>query len=71
VTNPFLKKNPWMSMWLSGANAVLSASRAQWESAARQNQAAMTREAGKAVTEFWSDALTPPSSRKRTKRDRR
>lgn len=65
VSNPFLKKNPFMSMWLSGANQMLSAGRAQWEAAAKQQQSAMMREANKAVTEFWTEALNPLAPRKR------
>jgi hypothetical protein len=29
MTNPWLKKNPWLSMWMSGANAVLGSARAR------------------------------------------
>ncbi len=28
MKNPWLKKNPFMSMWLSGANTVLNSARA-------------------------------------------
>jgi hypothetical protein len=76
VSNPFLKKNPWLSMWLSGANTLLSAGRAQWEAAARQQQAAMMREASRATTEFWTEALKPaelrrePPARRRKKAKR-
>lgn len=57
MSNPFLKKNPFLSLWLSGANTVLAASRAQWEAVAKQQQSAMMREANKAATEFWTEAL--------------
>jgi hypothetical protein len=71
VSNPFLKKNPWLSMWLSGANTALSAGRAQWEAVARQQQAAVMREANKAITEFWSEALNPPAPHKGEKKSKR
>jgi hypothetical protein len=29
MTNPWIKKNPFLSMWLSGVNAVGSAARSQ------------------------------------------
>ena len=28
MRNPWLRKNPWMSMWLSGANVVMNTARA-------------------------------------------
>ena len=27
MNNPWLKKNPWLSMWLSGANAIFGTAR--------------------------------------------
>ena len=29
MSNPWLKKNPLMSMWMSGANAVMGAARSR------------------------------------------
>ena len=29
MSNPWLKKNPWLSLWLSGANAVAGQARSQ------------------------------------------
>ena len=69
MSNPWLKKNPFMSLWLSGANKVMGSARSQ-------AAAATKREAGKAgtasavaaaqqVTEFWTRSLTPAPTRKR------
>lgn len=49
MTNPWTKKNPLMSMWLSGANAV--ANRARGHATAKQDTV-LTRNA----TRFWSGA---------------
>ncbi len=65
VSNPFMKKNPYLSLWLSGANKVASTGRAHFMAAAKRQQAAMQREASKAVTDFWSEALKPAATRKR------
>lgn len=60
-------KNPWMSMWLSGANAW---SRGVMAAEMKKNQNAMMKEAAKQATEFWfphmkSDATTTPTKRRR------
>ena len=48
MTNPWLKKNPFMSMWLSAANSMMnsmtSAARGQAAAAAkRQSKAAVSQ----------------------------
>ena len=67
MSNPFTKKNPFMSLWLSGANKVAGTGRGLWQAAARKQQSAMIREADKMTTSFWTEALKKPSSRKRRK----
>ncbi len=67
MSNPFTKKNPFMSMWLSGANKIAGTGRGLWQAAARKQQSAMIREADKMTTSFWTGALKKPSSRKRRK----
>jgi hypothetical protein len=64
--NPWGKKNPFLSMWLSGANAVFGATRGQ-------ATAAMHRQANAAVTEgtrqmlaFWG--VNTPRRRRHAKR---
>jgi hypothetical protein len=60
-------KNPFMSLWLSGANKIAGTGRGLWQAAARQQQAAMIREAGKMATNFWTAALKSPPKPKRRK----
>lgn len=75
MSNPWLKKNPFMSLWLSGANKVMGSARSQ-------AAAATKREAGKAgtasaaaatqqVTEFWTRSLTPTPAPTRKRRSPR
>jgi hypothetical protein len=66
MRNPWLTRNPWLSVWLSGANTVFGAARAQAQRNANRMMAdSVTRAVG-----AWSAAL--PSSakpaRKRMKR---
>lgn len=75
MKNPWLQKNPFMSLWLSGANKLMSTARGQ-------ANAAVKREAGKAAsavsaaaaqqaTEFWTQALTKPAAAPRKRRSPR
>ncbi len=58
MKNPWTKKNPFMSMWLSGANAVLGRARGQATAAAkRETKAATTRGIG-SMLNFWTKAAT-------------
>ncbi|MXP65928.1 hypothetical protein E0493_21505 [Roseomonas sp. M0104] len=62
MTNPWTKKNPLMSMWLSGANAWAGAARSFWTAEAGRQQATATRQ----MMELWA----PPAAAKK-KRARR
>jgi hypothetical protein len=63
MTNPWLKKNPYMSLWLSGANAVAGAARGHASKAAHQQAAMATRQLTEAVFEAWLSAFVPPTTR--------
>ena len=68
MSNPWLKKNPFMSMWLSGANSVANTARMRITAEVkRQSSAAVT----KATREMFADrpASAAPAARKR-KRNR-
>ncbi|MFP3552352.1 hypothetical protein SB861_16755 [Paraburkholderia sp. SIMBA_049] len=57
MKNPWLKKNPFLSMWLSGANAVAGSARGRVAAAAKRE-----------TVNFWTAALTPPKPKKRRAR---
>ena len=44
MKNPWLKKNPLMSMWMSGANAVFGAARGRANAEARRQATTMMSE---------------------------
>lgn len=54
MSNPWLKKNPFMSMWLSAANQATGSARAQATGAARKQVAATQAEATRQIVEFWT-----------------
>lgn len=77
MTNPWLKKNPFMSLWLSGANAVAgsmhghaAAQAKRQASAAKRQSAAAIMTAKKDILSLWSGALAPFPPVKRKKKSR-
>jgi hypothetical protein len=70
MANPWTKKNPLLSMWLSGANALAGKARGAGAAEAKRQQASLVKEA----TRFWSGAwLTdakPKAKRAKPKRRR-
>lgn len=71
MSNPWMKKNPWLSLWLSGANAVAGAARghaaAQAQAQARRTATALTTD----VMQAWSALLLPTASTGTRRRRRR
>jgi hypothetical protein len=61
-------RNPWMSAWMSGANTVFGAARAQ----AHRNANRMVADGFKRGMSAWTGAMAMPAAakpaRKRTKR---
>ena len=67
MKNPWLKKNPLMSMWMSGANAVFGAARGRANAEVRRQATTMMSEFTKAAFEFWN----PKPTRARRARKRK
>jgi hypothetical protein len=59
MANPWLKKNPFMSMWLSTANRVAGTLRGQ-----------ATAEAKRQVRATISEAISPPAQKHKPRRKR-
>lgn len=70
MKNPWVKRNPLLSMWLSSANAIAGTARGKANAAARREAAAMMRRTTKQIADAWSDALVPPNTRARKKKRR-
>jgi hypothetical protein len=73
MAKPWTKKNPLLSMMLSGANAWVGAARGIMTAQGKRQQSAAMREGAKQVTGFWTEALTgtAPEKRKEAVRRRR
>jgi hypothetical protein len=54
MKNPWVKKNPFLSMWLSGANAGIGSARGR-----------ATAQAKRQASTLWTAALTPAKAKKR------
>ena len=67
MRNPWLKKNPFMSMWLSGANAVLGSARVRATAEGKRQAASMMSNGAKQMTRFWRGALLAPHPGKKKK----
>jgi hypothetical protein len=72
MKNPWIKKNPFLSMWLSGANAVGGAARSQASAAIQRELTRTSRSAGAdasaQIVDFWSAALGAPAKPKKRRR---
>lgn len=72
MKNPWTKKNPFLSMWLSGANSVGGAARSQASAAVHRELTRASRnaatEASAQIVDFWSAALGAPAKPKKRRR---
>ena len=68
MKNPWTKKNPFMSMWLSGANAVAGSARSRVAAESKRQTKAIADEATRSVIGFWSGVMAPPPAAKRRKK---
>ena len=56
MANPWMKKNPLLSMWLSGANAMAGKTKAAGAAEAGRQRTKAVKQA----TKFWTDAWFSP-----------
>jgi hypothetical protein len=64
---PWLKKNPLMSMWLCGANAVMGSARSRATAEGKRQAAVIMAEGTKQMVRFWTGGLMAPAPRKKKK----
>ncbi|KQP18075.1 hypothetical protein [Pseudorhodoferax sp. Leaf267] len=63
MSNPWLKKNPLMSMWLSAANSVAGSARGHATAQVKRASKTATTKATRNLLDLWT--LAPASNRKR------
>lgn len=68
MKNPWTKKNPLLSMWLSGANAVTGVARNRGTAAAKRQARTEMNRGMKQAADFWSGALMTAAPKKKKRR---
>ncbi len=71
MSNPWLKKNPFMSLWLSGANSVAGSMRGHAAGQAKRQATTAMTNATKTIFDAWAGALTPSAPAMKRKKRRR
>lgn len=67
MKNPWTRKNPYLSMWLSGANAIAGTARARATAEVRRQTATMMTQSSRQLAELWGEALGLPPRRRKKK----
>ena len=70
MSNPWLKKNPLMSMWLSTANRVAGSLRGQATAQAKRQVKAAVADAAQESVKLWSASGTTHAIKKKPARKR-
>ncbi|SEA38208.1 hypothetical protein [Variovorax sp. YR216] len=68
MINPWLTKNPFMSMWLTAANQIMGTTQSLVAAEFQRQAAAMQAEFERQVVEFWTGAWMGASVNPRHKR---
>lgn len=71
MTNPWLKKNPFMSLWLSGFNAAAGSLRGHATAQAKRHTATAMSRLTNDMAAAWMSALAPPAPPAARKKRRR
>ena len=68
MSNPWAKKNPFMSMWLTAANSSAGRARGQATAAAKRQLAAAQADATEQFLELWFGKPKKQASRRKARR---
>lgn len=69
MRNPWRKKNPFMSMWLSASNSAANSARSQAAARARRAASAAASKGNRDWIDLWTlPYLAPPKASKRKRR---
>ena len=65
MANPWTKKNPFLSMWLSGANALAGRARSAGAAAAKRQQTSLAKQMARLWSGAWLADTKPKAKSKR------
>lgn len=68
MSNPWTKKNPMLSIWLSAANSVAGSARARTTAAAKRQGATAQAQAVRGMLEFWGVGTGKAKAKRRSRR---
>ena len=68
MANPWLKKNPFMSMWLSGAHSIANSARGQFAAEAKRRSTTAVHKATQDIFALWAGAQTGATKPTRKKK---
>ena len=68
MSNPWLKKNPFLSLWLSSANRIAGSLRGQATAEVKRQVRAAATEATNENVKLWSAAVAAPAAKKARRR---
>lgn len=69
MKNPWTKKNPMLSMWLSAANAAAGPARGRAIAEGKRQASTLATQGVRQAMQFWTGALTgKPAAKKRKPR---
>ena len=68
MKSPWTKKNPFLSMWMSGANAAMGHARNQATAASRRQTGAAVAAGTKQILEYWGGkrVMAAPKRKRKT-----
>jgi hypothetical protein len=70
MKNPWTKRNPFMSMWLSAANTVAGSARSRMTAASRRQASTMMTQGAAQAADFWAKVLKAPTGAKKRRKPR-
>ena len=62
MKNPWTSKNPFMSLWLSGANKVANAARGQATAAVKRETQSAVKQGTRNWFDFWTGGAKAPAA---------
>ena len=62
MKNPWTSKNPFMSLWLSGANKIANAARGQATAAVKRETQSAVKQGTRNWFDFWSGGVKAPAA---------
>ena len=71
MKNPWTKRNPLLSLWMSAANAAAGAARGRATAHAKRQASTWRTQSANQMTRWWTEVLSAAPPRKPRKRKKR